>query len=187
MLNLGGGFSARPEVRKVEQKFGLAGMARMVKLLELLEQSPARDVGVVELALSDWQEALQQGSTLLMPFLVYLAQAGWLSFEQLESSGTSPLRVTITNHRQYLFASPLYVDPAQWQGWFAAELSTPEAVTGAAETLILFKRWCATNVTTTEVEAAIELAIQARQAPTPGVLHEHLKTVRKLKIEQALS
>jgi hypothetical protein len=191
VFNLDSGFSARPEVKKVEQRHGLAGMGRMVKLLELLAGSPERSTGAIALAVSDWEEALQLGHVALMPFLAYLQQAEWLTVEPISEPG-APLRVTVTNPDQYFVKSSfspaypeLFGEAAQWRDWFVQELTSPGYVVDAPETTQLFRHWCATNVTVTEIQAAIELAIQARQAPTPAALHEHIKAVRKLKIENA--
>jgi hypothetical protein len=190
-FKLDAGFSSRPEVKKVEQRFALAGMARMVKILELLTGSPDPASGVIEMPVSDWEEVMQQGSVLLMPFLSYLQQADWLTVDPDVEVG-APLRVTVSNPQQYLVSDAalptypqLFSQPAEWRDWFVTELTSPGYAVDTPETQQLFRRWCATNVTLTEIQAAIELAITARQAPTPAALHEYIKAVRKLKLEDA--
>lgn len=48
-LNLPANFSALPIVLKVEQRFGVAGFARLIKLLGLLPSSPDHALGIIEL------------------------------------------------------------------------------------------------------------------------------------------
>jgi len=186
-IKLPADFSALPVVLKVEQKFGIAGYARMIKLLELLAVSPVRHTGVIELSESDWQEALQLGPALLSPFLSYLSRADWLSVEQSVEQG-SLLRVTVIDFFPFLPAADapgLFTTPEQWCAWCAHELGMPPAVGTDPQSTRMFRRWCATNVTVVEVEAAIELAVRASEPPVLVNLHKHLKTVRTTKIEQA--
>ena len=186
-ISLPANFSAMPVVLKVEQKFGLAGMARLVKLLELLAISPARSSGVVELSSGEWYEALQLSPVSLGPFITYLSHAGFLKAEQPADSH-APLRVTILDFLPYLSiaeAPALFALPEQWSAWCVHELGRPPSIATAPESVRVFLRWCATNVTVQEIEAAVELAIKASEAPTLTALHKHWKTVRTTKIEQA--
>jgi hypothetical protein len=183
-LNLPPHFSALPIVLKVEQRFGPAGFARLVKLLEQFAASPSRDSGVIELPASDWRDALQAGPLELNLFLDYLAQDGWLSQEQDAEPG-APLRVTLTNFAEFQPALELPRIADQWRRWFEFELSLPPLHGKDPYNQDLFRRWCATNVTIEEMEQAVELARQANTAPSPAALHEFLKTVRNTKIVRA--
>ena len=186
-IKLPADFSAHPVVLKVEQKFGLAGMARMIKLLELLAVSPTRSSGLIELSYAQWHESLQLSPVSLGPFLTYLSHAGWLKAEQSLDKAV-PLRVTILDFLPYLSiadAPVLFTEPEQWCAWCVHELGMPPSISTAIESVRLFRRWCATNVTVIEIEAAIELAVKASEAPSLTALHKHLKTVRTTKIEQA--
>lgn len=187
LVKLPADFSSTPVVLKVEQKFGVAGMARMVKVLELLAVSSGRSSGVIELLPKQWHEALQLSPVSLGPFITYLSHAGWLKAEQ-SSDSNGPLRVTILDFLQYLSiadAPELFTLPEQWCAWCFHEMGMPPSISTAPESVRLFRRWCATNVTVSEVEAAIELAVKASEAPSLATLHKHLKTVRTTKIEQA--
>ena len=183
-LNWPAGFSTRPVVLKVEQRFGLAGFARLIKLLELFAASPLRDKGVIELPVSEWADALQAGPLNASVLLDYLSSDGWLSQARGEEPG-APLRVTLTDFADFLPALDMPKTAEQWCAWFTSELSMPDQHGTDPDNQALFRRWCATNVTIDEVEAAVELAIKASEAPTPAALHDHLKTVRNTKIERA--
>ena len=183
-LNLPADFSALPIVHKVEQRFGLSGYARLIKLLELFASSPLRHAGVIELPISDWGDALQAGPHDLNTFLVYLTKAAWLTMEQAEELG-APLRVTLIAFAEFLAPLELPKIADQWRQWFEAELSMPPLLGKDPYTQDLFRRWCATNVTIAEMEQAIDLARTANMGPSPTALHEFLKTVRNTKIERA--
>ena len=183
-LNLPPNFSALPIVLKVEQRFGMAGFARLIKLLELFASSPSRHSGVIELPISDWVDALQAGPQDVNEFLAYLAKAEWLSVEQGEEPG-SPLRITLTAFEVFLPPLELPKIADQWRRWFEVELSLPPLLAKDPYTQDLFRRWCASNVTIDDMELAIELARKANTAPSPTALHDFLKTVRTTKIERA--
>ena len=87
-LSLPPSFSSRPIVRKIEQRFGLPGFARLLKLLEQLAESPSPESGVIELPASDWREVLQVGQLELHVFLAYLASDGFLALEPDPESGS---------------------------------------------------------------------------------------------------
>lgn len=183
-LNLPSTFSALPIVLKVEQRFGLAGFARLIKLLELFAASPSRDAGVIELPVSDWVDALQTGPHDVAVLLDYLSKDGWLTQEQADEPG-APLRITLTHFADFLPPLELPRIAEQWRSWFETELSMPPLLGKDPYTQDLFRRWCATNVTIEEMELAIELARKANTAASPPALHEFLKTVRNTKIERA--
>lgn len=181
-----GAFSAQPVVRKVEQRFGLAGFARMVKIIELLATSPARNTGAVALRPSDWRDALQCGEQELTEFLAYLQKAGWLAVAQEDAA--APLVVTLANAALYLpdGADPqLFTTPAQWADWCSVDLSFPAWLISDPATQALFRRWCASNVTTQEMAEAVNLAIAGGVNLSPVELHEQLQTVRRQRIEKA--
>lgn len=183
-LNLPSNFSALPIVLKVEQRFGMAGFARLIKLLELFASSPSRNTGVVALPVSDWLDALQVDPQDLGFLLDYLAKAEWLTLEQGEEPG-SPLCVTLVDFAMFLPPLELPKVADQWRCWFEIELNMPPLLGKDPYTQDLFRRWCASNVTIEEMELAIELARKASTAPSPPALHEFLKTVRNTKLERA--
>lgn len=186
-LSLPPHFSTLPIVLKVEQRFGLTGYARLIKLLELFAASPSHSAGVIELSANDWRDGLQAGPLELSLFLDYLAQDGWLSQTQPDEPGAL-LRVTLADPGAFLpaQAEPELLKTAdQWCAWFDVELGMPALTSNDPYVTQLFRRWVATNVTTVEVEAAIELARRANVGPSPAALHDFLKTVRNTKIERA--
>lgn len=179
--------SAQPLARKVEQRFGLVGFARLVKLLELLAASAERDACVIALPASDWEEALQVGRADLDTFLAYLEAAGWLSRDQGAEPG-APLRVTLLQAETLLPAATdpqLFSRANQWAQWCTAELGMPPGVTSDPYTLQLFRRWCASNVTLDEMQEAVQLAIAKHNSLKPTDLHEMLQAVRRTRLERA--
>lgn len=183
---LSGVFSAQPVVRKVEQRFGLAGFGRMVKIVELLATSNERTAGRVALRPSDWIDALQCVRHELDEFLGYLQKAGWLTVAQDDEG--APLVVTLSNPAQYLpdGSDPqLFTEAAQWAEWCATDLTFPAWLINDPATQQLFRRWCAANVTTQEMAEAADLAIAAAKAVSPVELHEQLQAVRRQRLEKA--
>lgn len=183
-LSLPSGFSTLPIVLKVEQRFGVAGFARLIKLLEQFAASPSRAAGVVELDGSDWREALQIGPLELSVFMTYLAADGFLYLDQ-PPEPNSPLRVTLSDFQAFLPASPLPRVANEWRLWFIAEAQMPEDQGKDPYIQSLFRRWCASNTTVDEMRAAIELASQEGADKSPATLHNYLMTVRKEKLELA--
>lgn len=111
-------FSAWPLVLKVQQRFGLSGFARLVKLLELLAAAPLRAAGQIELALSDWRDALEAPDAELFGFLNYLEAAGFL--DQVAPVEGGPLAVVIRTPSPFLPGSAdpsLFRKPCEWATW----------------------------------------------------------------------
>jgi hypothetical protein len=187
------GLSGLVVVRKLEQRFGLAGYARLIKLLELISVSgPVIEGEPVSLPWADVLESLQAGDMHAREFVSYCEEARALRVTR----DAGQLLVTLCGELVVLMASDpmvpevvvgpvLFETDDQWADWFSADLNCPPYLANDASTRYLFRRWCATNVTVAEVEAAIELAIKAKEAPLPAALHDHLKTVRNTKIECA--
>lgn len=186
-LRLPADLSTQTTVRKVEQRFGLPGFARLVKLLELLAASPYRDACVIELAASDWLEALQIGRADFDAFLAYLAAANWLTVDTSEEPG-APLRVTLLQAGALL---PTALDPqlftkaCQWSAWCVAELGMPPALTKDPYNQQLFRRWCASNVTVLEAADAVQAAIAKQNSLSPAALHDELQLIRRARLDKA--
>ena len=187
------GLSDLVVVRKVEQRFGFAGYARLIKLLELISSMrPAVDESPVGIAWADVLEALQADDLRAREFLAYCEDARALRVTRPEGT----FEVELCGELVALMASAPAVlssvsgrvpfeSEKEWVDWFAADLNCPPYLANDACTRQLFRRWCAVNVTVAEIEAAVELAIGAKEAPHPAALNEHLKTVRKKKLELA--
>lgn len=179
-------FSGAPLSQSVERRFGLQGFARLVKLLELLAASDPATGGVVSLAKSDWFDHLQASPDELHELLNYLAKAGWLTYAEGGEPG-SPLSIDFLKADDFL-PSPapiLFTDAAQWVFWCETELNMPRAVSSDPYSQALFRRWCASNVTVTEMQLACEAAIKGQPDLSPTALHRHLQAVRSARLEQA--
>lgn len=187
------GLSGLVIVRKIEQRFGFPGYARLIKLLELVSAAgPIVDGQSIAVPWADVLEILQVGDMRAREFLMYCEEAKAL---RVTRDG-GKFHVTLCGELAALMASAptapglpagpvLFETEDQWAEWFAADLNCPPFLANDACTRQLFRRWCATNVTVAEVEAAVELANEAKEEPHPAALHGHLKTVRNTKIERA--
>lgn len=179
--------------RKVEQRFGLLGLARLLKLVELVVERVDRSAAAPGLsavvAWGDFLAALHCNQEDAGEFLNYCGHAGVLNRGNEEGR----LRLTLVGELvgRLVPADPppiaagarqLFDTDKQWAEWFKAELNCPPYLINDAATRQLFRRWVATNVTTDEVEAATARAIKASEAPHPAVLHDHLKALRVDKL-----
>lgn len=186
------GLSSLVIVRKVEQRFGLIGFARLLKLVELVADAPtATGETSAVVAWGDALQALGCNQDDAAEFLSYCEHA-----QVLERSGSEGrLRLSLRGElaAMLLEAAPDAAPPApvlfateqQWVDWFMADLDCPPYLANDAMSRQLFRRWIATNVTVDEAEAAMQRVIEAREAFSPAVLHDHLAAVRKAKIERA--
>ncbi|HGM4965484.1 TPA: hypothetical protein ACKP0L_003813 [Pseudomonas putida] len=179
--------------RKVEQRFGLLGLGRLIKLVELVtgraEAGGKRITAVV--AWGDLLGALQCDQPAAQEFLAYCDHARVLD----QGGDAGRLRLTLAGELAALLASPAGIKPRpvrtlldtdeQWAEWFAADLNCPPYLRDDPETRRIFRHWCASNVTVDEVEAAAIRATNAREAPHPLALHQHLKAMRQEKIRAA--
>jgi len=179
--------------RKLEQRFGLSGFARLIKMVELVAALSSTDAPTTAVvAWGDFMIAIGCNNESAGDFLAYCEQARVIE----RSTDDGRLRITLIGELGVMVASEapppalpvgpvLFTADKQWTGWFISELNCPPYLANDPLTRQLFRRWCATNVTLDEVQAAVELAIKASEAPMPAVLHDHLKTVRNTKIERA--
>ena len=185
-LNLPFGFSGSALVRRVEKCYGLSGFARLLKLLELLGTNDLAMRGVVPLPKSDWLDQLQASSDELYDFLGFLTKSGWLTYSEGDEPG-APLVVHFLKADDFLpYAEPLLFAAAeQWVFWCETELNMRREVTAAPESQALFRRWCASNVTVTEMLQACEEAAPGNRELSPAVLHVQLQAVRRARLEKA--
>lgn len=185
-LNLPFGFSTSVIASRIEKRYGLAGFARLIKLLEILASSDTASGGIVPLPRSDWRDALRCTDEELYDFLGTLMRCSWLTFSEGDEPG-APLVVVFCHADDYLpMAEPLlFSAPDQWVFWCETELNMRREVTGDPLTLGLFRRWCASNVTVTEMHQACEEAAPHHSELTPGVLHAQLQAVRRVRLEKA--
>ncbi|WP_395593090.1 hypothetical protein AB4P93_00295 (plasmid) [Pseudomonas sp. B26140] len=177
--------------RKVEQRFGLLGLGRLLKLVELvierMDGSRAAPTAVV--AWGDFLAALHCNQEDAGEFLAYCEHARVLD----RGGEEGRLRLTLVGELVARFAPldapaqavgdrQLFSTDKQWVEWFKSDLNRPPYLLNDSVTRQLFRRWCVNNITVDEVEAAIERAIKAGEAPHPAVLHDHLKALRADKL-----
>lgn len=184
------GFSSLVVSQKVEQRFGLVGIARLLRLVELVAERSdpeAKSLSVV-VAWGDFLSALQCNQEVAGEFLTYCEHARVLD----RGSEDGRLRLVLVGELAAILrpvepAAPakgrqLFDTDRQWIEWFKGDLNCPPYLLNDPLTRQLFRRWCATNVTVDEVEAAIERAIAVSEAPQPAILHDHLKALRQEKL-----
>jgi hypothetical protein len=182
--------------KKLEQRFGLIGMARLLKLVELVdERLPAEGPLTVVLAWGDFLTELSCNQEQATEFLAYCDHARVL--DQATEDGrlrltlvgelALRLRPAVPTPQPQASGRLLFDTDKQWAAWFKDDLNCPPYLANDPLTRQLFRRWCATNVTVDEVEAATERALAAGEAPLPLVLHDHLKVIRQAKIDRAVA
>lgn len=177
--------------RKVEQRFGLLGLGRLLKLVELVTERADKTVTTptAVVAWGDFLAALHCNQEDAGEFLSYCDHARVL--DRGDEDGR--LRLTLVGELVARLVPPaaeplalgarqLFDTDKQWAEWFKADLNCPPYLVNDPTTRQLFRRWVASNVTTDEVEAATERAIKAGEAPHPAVLHDHLRALRADKL-----
>lgn len=177
--------------RKIEQRFGLLGLGRLLKLVELVTTHADKTVTTptAVVAWGDFLGALHCNQEVAGDFLSYCEHARILD----RGSEDGRLRLTLIGELAARLLPPdlpclatgdrqLFSSEKQWAEWFKDDLNCPPYLANDPETRRLFRRWCANNVTTDEVETATNRALKAGQAPLPAVLHDHLKTLRIEKL-----
>lgn len=177
--------------RKVEQRFGLLGLARLLKLVELVTSRADTSISTptAVVAWGDFLAALQCNQEDAGEFLSYCDHARVLD----RGSEDGRLRLTLVGELVARLAPPndparclgdrlLFHTDKQWSDWFKADLNCPPYLVNDPATRRLFKRWCVSNVTTDEVEKATASAIKAGEAPHPAVLNDYLKALRIEKL-----
>lgn len=185
-IRLSSAFSSSDLIQRAERKFGLIGYARTVKLLELLAAGEMLAGGTIPLPKSDWLDALQASPEELHELLNFLTKCGWLTYSEGQEPG-APLVIHFKQADDFLpQAEPLlFVSADQWVFWCETELNMRREVTGDPHTLALFRRWCASNVTVTEMLQACDEAAPNNPELTPSVLHAQLQSVRRVRLEKA--
>lgn len=176
--------------RKVEQRFGLLGLARLLKLTELVASraDPAGRRIAAVVAWGDFAAALQCAQAEANEFLTYCDHARVID----QGRDGERLRLTLVGELAEFMAEPVPPEPPrlfeseqQWADWFAEDLNCPPYLRNDPATRRLFRRWCAVNVTVAEVEAAAIRATSAGTAPHPAALQDHIRALREEKIKAA--
>lgn len=176
--------SSDPAVLQIERTFGLAGYARLLKMLELLASLNDPYAGRLSLPRSVWLEVLQAQESELSAFLQCLAGLGLI---EVSDASASPLVVEFCQVERFLPdpAPALPTDPQQWAFWLQTELNMPRPMVDDPHASALFRRWVASNVTVTEMHDAVTRAVAAQDKLTPAELHKHVHAVRTQRLSKA--
>lgn len=179
--------------RKVEQRFGLIGLGRLLKLAELVAdraEAGAKRLSAV-VAWGDLMGALQCDRDTAVEFLTYCDHARALD----QGSEGGRLRLSLAGELASILGASvdsvptagciLFSTERQWADWFAADLNCPPYIRDDPGARRLFRHWCASNVTVDEVEQAAIRATNAGVSPHPSALHDHIKALRQEKIRAA--
>ena len=177
--------SENETVRRITQRLGSVGFARLVKIIE-----ECTDTGMVSLSWSDWLGLLECNRDQFDELLAVLDKFG--AFRASQAEGVSvPLMLTMGQPLQFLLAKPdpateVHTRPDQWETWIKTELCSPAWLVKDEATQALFRHWCASNVSLAEVSSAMELAALANDLSPVGI-HEQIKTARASRLVQARS
>lgn len=179
--------SEHPQIEALEERFGLLGYARFVKLLEQCDGA-----GTAAMSAIDWMGVLRAGRDDVDTFLAFLAQRRVIELSQSKDP-SAPVLVQVVDFEQYHVdpsyaarAVVVFTTAAQWSAWLSIELSVPAFLINDGSTQRLLRHWCATNVTLAEAVEAVDLATKATPPDiTPAALHDYIKAIRVRRIEEA--
>lgn len=170
----------------VEQQFSLVGFARYVKVLALM--ASAGSDGRVSLSFEAWAAALAAQPEALSVFFNYCQERGVFTIEddgELMTLSCQALVQAPEAPAPTVVETPLFTHAEQWAAWFVEEMAYPPAVANRAENQRMFRRWCASNVTVSEMNAAVQLTIKAGTGLGTPALHGHLHALRAQRIKEA--
>lgn len=178
------GLSSTPVARKVEQRYGLVGYARLLKVIEAWASSRDASLGVIELPMEDWQGLLHGTPADIRLFFNYLTTANWLIWSE-PTPGS--LRVTLRHCIDWIPDAELglYAKPEQWAAWAQSELGLTAEAALDPYTFGLFRHWCASNVTVNDAMQALTSRLEREQGITPAALHDELISQRRARLERA--
>ena len=178
------GLSSDPAVLQIERTFGLAGYARLLKMLELLASHNDPYAGRLAMGRAAWCDVLQAQEAELEAFLQCLSGAGLI---EPASLGTHQLVIQFRTAERFLPepAPALPTDPTQWAFWLQTELNMPRPLVDDPHAVALFRRWVASNVTVTEMHEAVTRAVAAKDKLTPTELHKQVHSVRSDRLAKA--
>lgn len=178
------GLASSPIARKVEQRYGLVGYARLLKVIETWACSRDASLGVVELPMEDWQGLLHATPADVRLFFNYLTTASWLTWSE---PAPGSLRVTLRHCIDWIPEAELglYAKPEQWAAWAQSELGMTAADALDPYTFGLFRHWCASNVTVNDAMAALTSRLDRGESVTPAGLHDELISQRRRRLERA--
>lgn len=178
------GLSSLPAMMQVERLFGLAGYARLVKMLERLASTSDPYAGRIALPLAEWMDLLQAQAGELDAFIQCLVKTDLIAVQDSPAASL----VVVFQHAERFLPEPapvLPIETQQWAFWLQTELSMPRSMLDDPYAIGLFRRWIASNVTVTEMHDAVTQAVAAKDKLTPAVLHKHVHAVRTQRLSKA--
>lgn len=178
------GLSGTAVARKVEQRFGLVGYARLLKVIEAWAVSRDASLGVVELPIEDWQSQLQASPVDVKGFFNYLAAANWVIWKE---ASPGSLRVTLRHCIDWIPDAELglYAKPEQWAAWAQSELGLPPSDALDPYVFGFFRHWCASNVTVNDAMEALTSRLERNMSIAPADLHDELINQRRQRLQRA--
>ena len=199
-------FSANPDIEAIERYHGLPGYARLMKLYEQIAQRmDSSDQSSITMSLSQLETALAGKRKHLLEFLRFLQKIKVIRLTESEEQVVIELPELLQlrdNHTRNLQAAGyhtgkpeakntpnapvLFTTQQQWQHWLATELCFTERQVNIPEHCRIMRQWLASNVTTDEVEQAVDQAVIAcADIKQLANLHKLVAQSRKQRIEEA--
>ncbi|MEQ5770029.1 hypothetical protein NFH98_20875 [Halomonas sp. H33-56] len=175
-------------VAAIESHFALVGYARYLKALEVI--AAEGEARAATLSWDGWAAALAGDQERLAEFFAFCAEWGALTFEDDGERVTVGCpELTLPRDPREVLPPPdeqtLYTTSEQWAAWFEQELSFPPAMAKDPKALRMFRRWCASNVTVGEMNAAVQRAVADNTGMNPAALHRQLQALRRQRLEDA--
>ncbi|WP_110636286.1 hypothetical protein [Salinicola salarius] len=179
------GFSSRPKVEQVIERFALIGYARLLLLLEDLASSPSGDSCRRKYVYSALALLLEAPEDVALEFVQALAEFDLVT---LEDDGEFVVITTAVVTWPAAAEAPpplLFTTLAEWSAWMQDELGVPTAQANGEAYARYYRRWIATNVTPDEMTQAVTRAVEQQAGFHPDVLHQQLRAVRAARIREA--
>lgn len=176
------GLSSDPAVLQIERTFGLAGYARLIKLLEQLAAHSDPYAGRLRLQRESLMDLMQAHEGELDAFLQCLCDV------ELATVVTGvTVEIQFKQPERFLPepAPALPTDTAQWAFWLQTELNMPRPLVDDPHAVALYRRWIASNVTVAEMHDAVTQAVAAKDQLSPAGLHKHVHAVRSARLAKA--
>lgn len=176
------GLSSDPAVLQIERTFGLAGYARLVKLLEQLAAHSDPYAGRLRIQRESLMDLLQAQAGELEAFLQCLCG---VELATVVTGATVEMQFRQPERFLPEPAPALPTDPTQWAFWLQTELNMPRQLVDDPHAVALYRRWVASNVTVTEMHEAVTQAVAAKDQLSPTGLHKHVHAVRSARLAKA--
>jgi len=196
-------FSESDAVRGIERYFGLPGYARLMKLFEAVaKRMDASDRCDLVMTWSQIETLLAGKRRSLQSFFDHLVRARLIRLSASDQQCSIQIPQLLEwrdNHTRNFQAtdkptaksakkntSVLFDHTDQWTGWLRDELCYTERQVNIPEHCRIMRQWVASNVTTREVEEALDQAVlEGIDIKQLANLHRLVAQERKRRIEEA--